>query len=90
MGLWWQPPGSAMPQQDEQLLAFHVLLDHARQGEAEAISILYRRFLPGVFWYIAARLPDRSTAEDLTSEVFLQMVEGIHKLRGNSEATFAS
>ncbi len=28
----------------------------------------------GVFAYSAARVPDRVTAEDLTSEVFLQMV----------------
>jgi RNA polymerase sigma-70 factor (ECF subfamily) len=90
MGLWWQPPGRTMSEQEEQLPAFHALLDHARQGEAEAISMLYRRFLPGVFWYIAARIPDRATAEDLTSEVFLQMVEGIPKVRGNNEATFAS
>jgi RNA polymerase sigma-70 factor (ECF subfamily) len=72
------------------LPTFHSLLDHARSGEAEAISALYRQFLPGVFGYIAARVPDRSTAEDLTSEVFLVMVEGIHKVRANNEATFAS
>jgi RNA polymerase sigma-70 factor (ECF subfamily) len=90
MVFWRQPPGSIIPEQEKQLATFHSLLDHARQGEAEAISVLYRQFLSSVFWYIAARIPDRSVAEDLTSEVFLKMVEGIHKLRGNSEATFAS
>ena len=90
MGLWWHPPGGTMSEQEKQLPMFHAVLDHARQGEAEAISLLYRHFLSGVFWYVAARIPDRATAEDLTSEVFLQMVEGIHKVRGNSEATFAS
>ncbi|GCE06632.1 RNA polymerase sigma factor [Dictyobacter aurantiacus] len=63
-------------------------LDRARQGDAEALSILYNRFLPGVFGYIATRVPDRSTAEDLTSEVFLQMVEDIHRLRAKDEQTF--
>jgi RNA polymerase sigma-70 factor, ECF subfamily len=66
------------------------LLDCARRGESEALSMLYRQFLPGVFGYIAARVPDRATAEDLTSEVFLKMVEGISQLRASDEAGFAS
>jgi RNA polymerase sigma-70 factor, ECF subfamily len=65
-------------------------LDLARRGEAEALGALYRQFLPGVFGYIAARVPDRSTAEDLTSEVFLKMVEGIGRLRASDEAGFAA
>src|SRR5258707_11667598 len=69
--------------------AMSYLLDQARQGEAEALSALYRRFLPGIFGYIAARVPDRATAEDLTLEVFLTMVEGISKLRASDEAGFA-
>lgn len=64
------------------------LLDRARQGDSEAVSALYRRFLPGIFGYIATRVPDRETAEDLTSEVFLQMVEGLAHLRARDEAGF--
>ena len=69
---------------------FEQLLEQARQGEAEGLSALYHQFLPGVFGYIAARVPDRNTAEDLTSEVFLNMVEGIHRLRTQEEAGFAA
>ncbi len=65
-------------------------LDQARRGEAEALSALYRQFLPGVFGYVAARVPDRATAEDLTSEVFMKMVEGIGQLRAGDEAAFAA
>ncbi|HLZ58744.1 MAG TPA: sigma-70 family RNA polymerase sigma factor [Ktedonosporobacter sp.] len=65
-------------------------LDAARRGESEALSNLYRQFLPGVFGYIATRVPDRATAEDLTSEVFLKMVEGIDRLRARDEAGFAA
>lgn len=64
------------------------LLDRARQGDSEAVSALYHRFLPGIFGYIATRVPDRATAEDLTSEVFLQMVEGVARLRARDEAGF--
>jgi len=65
-------------------------LDRARRGEPEALSALYRRFLPGVFGYIAARVPDRATAEDLTSDVFVQMVERISRLRASDEASVAA
>src|SRR5260221_14357104 len=65
-------------------------LDRARRGEPEALSALYRRFLPGVFGYIAARVPDRATAEDLTSDVFVQMVERISHLRASDEAGVAA
>src|ERR1700740_2245313 len=46
--------------------------------------------MPGIFSYIAMRVPTRVLAEDLTSEVFLAMVEGIHQLRANDEASFAT
>lgn len=70
--------------------AFERLLDRARQGDAEALSILYRQFLPGIFGYIAARVPDRATAEDLTADVFLQMVEGIYALKASDKVGFTA
>jgi len=72
------------------MTANNSLLDCARRGESEALSTLYRQFLPGVFAYIAVRVPDRATAEDLTSEVFLKMVEGISRIRASDEAGFAA
>ena len=58
---------------------FEEILHCARCGNSEGLSTLYRQFLPAIFGYIATRVPDRSTAEDLTSEVFLKMLEGIHR-----------
>lgn len=52
--------------------------------------MLYQQFLPGIFGYMATRVPDRGTAEDLTSDVFVQMIEGIHNLRATNEAGFAA
>jgi RNA polymerase sigma-70 factor (ECF subfamily) len=77
-------------QANHQLVAIDHVLECAKNGEAEALSTLYHHFLPGVFSYIALRTADRSTAEDLTSEVFLKMVEGIHKVKANNEAGFAA
>lgn len=65
-------------------------LERAREGDTEALSTLYNQFLPGIFGYIATRVPDRTTAEDLTSEVFLHMVENIHQLRAHDEAGFTA
>jgi RNA polymerase sigma-70 factor (ECF subfamily) len=87
---WRRTSGNGAPEQQDRTSAFARLLDAARRSESEALSTLYREFLPGVFGYIATRVPDRATAEDLTSEVFLKMVEGIGQLRTSDEAGFAA
>ena len=89
MPSWRRNQGSSSPHQPERP-PFEQQLEQARQGESESLSALYRQFLPGVFGYIAARVPDRNTAEDLTSEVFLKMMEGISHLRATDEAGFAA
>jgi len=43
---------------------------------------LYRRHYDAIFRYCAHRLFDRAAAEDVTSEVFLKMVENFHGFRG--------
>lgn len=43
---------------------------------------LYRRHYDVIFRYCAHRLFDRSAAEDVTSEVFLKMVENFHRFKG--------
>jgi RNA polymerase sigma-70 factor, ECF subfamily len=87
---WRRTTGSGPTDQVDRVQTFHQLLDCARRGDSEALSVLYRQFLPGVFSYIAARVPDRTTAEDLTSEVFLKVVEGVGRLRAEDEAGFAA
>ena len=87
---WRRTTGSSPSGQGDGVHAFHHLLDCAGRGDSEALSVLYRQFLSGVFGYIAARVPDRTTAEDLTSEVFLKVVEGVGRLRAEDEAGFAA
>jgi len=53
------------------------LVQRAQHGDAEAIAVLFRRHAPGIFRYFILRVSDRATAEDLTSDVFLQMLEGL-------------
>jgi len=87
---WRRVSESSGPDQHDRQPVFRRQLDSARSGESEALSTLYRQFLPGIFSYIASRVPDRATAEDLTSEVFLKMVEGIGQLRASDEPGFAA
>jgi RNA polymerase sigma-70 factor, ECF subfamily len=53
------------------------LISAAKQGDKEAISVLYQNHVQPLFRYIAYRVESDATAEDLTSEVFLRMVKGI-------------
>lgn len=44
-----------------------------------ALLALYDEALPAVYGYFVRRCPDRSTAEDLTSETFLAAMDGARK-----------
>jgi len=46
---------------------------------------LYLRHYDAIFRYCAHRLFERTTAEDITSEVFLKMVENFHDFDGNEK-----
>jgi RNA polymerase sigma-70 factor (ECF subfamily) len=86
----WRSIGSVLPDREKQAPVFEQMLVCAKKGDREAITALYQHFVSGVFGYIAARVPDRPTAEDLTSEVFLKMIEGIGKVRTTEEAGIAA
>ncbi|GHO88959.1 RNA polymerase sigma factor [Dictyobacter formicarum] len=87
---WSRSPDMTTSDSASRPPAFEQILSQAKHGNGEAISALYRQFLPGIFGYIAARVPEKSLAEDLTSEVFLKMIEGLHQVRANNEASFAA
>lgn len=63
------------------------LLAAARQSP-EAFVQLYRRHYEAVFRYCAHRLFERHTAEDLTADVFLRVVQHLHHFKGRSEQQF--
>jgi len=46
---------------------------------------LYRRHYDAVFRYCLHRLFERQTAEDLTSQVFLKVVENFRRFKGNEQ-----
>ncbi len=86
----WRASQNSFIDQTAQPPPFLEVLGRAQSRESEALGTLYRQFLPAIFGYIAARVADRGVAEDLTSEVFLQMVEDIEQVRATTEASFAA
>jgi RNA polymerase sigma-70 factor (ECF subfamily) len=71
-------------------LSFEGALRRACDLDQAAISLLYKRFLPVVYRYAIARVGDLYAAEDVTSETFFAMVEGIATTRATDELTFAA
>jgi RNA polymerase sigma-70 factor (ECF subfamily) len=51
----------------------------AKQGERDAIRLLYVRYAENVYGYVASILRDEKEAEDLTQHVFLKLITAIHK-----------
>jgi RNA polymerase sigma-70 factor (ECF subfamily) len=63
--------------------AFDAVLGEARSGAEWALTILYRELQPGVLGYLTAREPRE--AEDLASEVWLDVAEGIGRFHGDED-----
>lgn len=53
-------------------------IEQAKQGDREAVSFLYQTYVEQIYRYIAYRVNSEQDAEDLTAEVFVKMVEGLH------------
>lgn len=66
-------PNSTRAETESQIIA------RAKAGDAEAISQLYERYAPQVRRYIASRLGDPLLAEDVCSDVFVKMLEGLDR-----------
>jgi len=60
------------------------LITRAR-SDAVAFVQLYRGHYEAVFRYCVHRLFERHAAEDVTSQVFLKVVESFHRFEGNSQ-----
>lgn len=53
------------------------LIYQAQRGNKSAVSALYEAYVRPIFRYISYRVGSEATAEDLTGEVFLRMVQGL-------------
>jgi len=60
------------------------LVRRAQQNDQQALSRLYEEYFERVYRYVAVRVRSRLDAEDITSQVFIKVVQSLpsYKLRG--------
>ncbi len=58
------------------------------KAQREAFAVLYDRYFPRIHRYCQRRLLDSATADDLTSEVFLNIAQTIRRFPGATETDF--
>lgn len=57
------------------------LAERARDGDGEAFTALYDRYVGKIYDFVRSRLHNQEDAEDVTSQTFLKAVEGIEDLK---------
>jgi RNA polymerase sigma-70 factor, ECF subfamily len=63
-------------------LSDSALIQRSRDGDADAFAELYRRYLTPIYRFIFRRMGgDVAAAEDLTSQVFLEALNGLSRYR---------
>ena len=67
--------------------SIETLVTRART-EREALGLLYDRHFPAMYRYCLHRLFVKDVAEDITSRVFLKVVQAIERFRGSTEGEF--
>ncbi|MBN1811506.1 MAG: sigma-70 family RNA polymerase sigma factor [Anaerolineae bacterium] len=55
------------------------LIQQAKQGDPAAFTEIYEQCQPAIYRYIFYQVGDAATAEDLTSEVFVRLVDKIDR-----------
>jgi RNA polymerase sigma-70 factor, ECF subfamily len=61
-----------------------VLIRKAQNGDTRAFAELYRAHVDKIYRYIFFRVESAATAEDLTADVFLRMLEGLPNYQDRS------
>ncbi|MEE2679139.1 MAG: sigma-70 family RNA polymerase sigma factor [Myxococcota bacterium] len=67
-------PEAAQPTDD-------VLIQRVKAGEREAFDLLYARYFPRVYSYVARRISNRADTEETVQEVFLSVFSSLDSFR---------
>ena len=65
---------------DEQA-AIEKLVKDAQKGDSAALAALYERFFDQLYRYVSFKSGNRAEAEDITTDVFVKMLESIHSFK---------
>lgn len=68
---------ASLPQDDPPAADVFHLIRRAKAGDQEAVAALYQMHAGLVFRYVALRVDNPADAEDITAEVFINMVRGL-------------
>jgi RNA polymerase sigma-70 factor (ECF subfamily) len=58
------------------------LLSRARRLDSSALTEIHDRYYPEIYRYVRYRLADDQVSEDISADVFLRMLDALHKKRG--------
>lgn len=73
-------PQAAQPTDD-------VLIQRIQSGDREAFDLLYSRYFPRVYGYVARRISNRADAEETVQEVFLAVFSSLDSFRAEGSLT---
>ncbi len=71
-GLGNSTVGELAPEFDEQ-----AIVEAAQRGDQTALGALYDHYFPRVYRYVSTRLATAEDAEDVTTEIFLRVIENL-------------
>jgi RNA polymerase sigma-70 factor, ECF subfamily len=76
--------GTAAPSRGASSQDLKLLVDRAQQGNRDALEELYLLHFDRIYSYLHMSVGNRHDAEDLTTQVFVKMLESIGKFRWRS------
>ena len=65
------------------------LVERLRELDQDAWAALFDEHQPRIWRYVLARTGDRQTADDVTSQVFVEALESIHRFRYSGKPVLA-
>ena len=75
---------AATQKKESEAKRVRTLVDHAQQGDRDALEELYLIHFDRIYSYLHVSVGNRHDAEDLTTQTFLKMLESIGKFRWQS------
>jgi RNA polymerase sigma-70 factor (ECF subfamily) len=61
-------------------------LERARKLDANALTQIHDQYYPEIYRYVRYRLDNEQVCEDITSEVFLRLLDALHQNRGPNQS----